>query len=77
MMFAHTVHIEPDLIGEFDLFDKVAEPLSRYLRVTDTTWVGFAERINAEFHDGMYFTGGGGCDADHVRSRNPAVPDGK
>ena len=54
MMLAHPVHIEADLIGQLDLFEEVTQPLSGHRRVVHAARIGFAERVYAEFHSGIY-----------------------
>lgn len=53
-MLAHPVHIEADLIGQFDFFEEVTQSLPGYRRIIHAARIGFAEGINAKFHTRMY-----------------------
>ena len=49
-MLANTEHIEPDLVGEHDLLDKILHATGGHRRVMRRPRIGFAERVDAEFH---------------------------
>lgn len=53
-MLADPEDLEPNLVGELDLFDQVAEPLCRTDRPT-AGWIGcgLREGVDAELHSGI------------------------
>ncbi|MNY71773.1 hypothetical protein D3C86_2101950 [compost metagenome] len=52
MVFAEAVEGETELVGQFDLFDQVAQALRRRLQMAAVERVGrvFSEGIKSEFH---------------------------
>jgi hypothetical protein len=70
VMLAKTVEIEADLIGQFDFFQQVLQPVGRALQRT-SRWIGgiFSKGIEADFHGNVlvrygYMGVGGGAAQD-------------
>jgi hypothetical protein len=52
VVFSHTIHVEPDLIGQGDFFNEVAHSLgSAYHPAGARIGRGFTECVNADFHE--------------------------
>ena len=49
-MLTDPVHIEPHLIGEFDLFEQIAHALRDHVRVGRGARIGLAKGVDAQFH---------------------------
>ena len=56
-MFADAEDVEPNLVGELDLLEQVAQPL----RGADGTGGQLGEGIDAKFHVALNLTEGGGA----------------
>jgi hypothetical protein len=50
MVLAEAEDVEPDLVGQRDLFDEVAQPFMRADRARPGYWADVGEGIETEFH---------------------------
>jgi hypothetical protein len=49
-VLAEAEHVEPDLVGQFDLFDEIAQALVRRYRAWPVVEADVGEGVEAEFH---------------------------